>query len=132
LVASPYTKFNETNHTNYNQVSMFRTIEQILGIPPMNIQDATAMPMFDCFNEKADTRPYVSIPNRIPLNEMNKDLSQLKGPALHYAKKSMQPQFDHVDSGNDDLFNRILWFAANGKKSYPAKFSGKDDDDDDD
>jgi len=42
MVASPYTHFDETNHTNYNQVSMIRTIEQILGIPPMNIQDATA------------------------------------------------------------------------------------------
>jgi hypothetical protein len=31
-----------------------------------------------------------------------------------------------------DLFNRIIWFAANGKKSYPSKYSGKDDDDDDD
>lgn len=132
LVASPYTKFDETNHTNYNQVSMIRTIEQILGIPPMNIQDATAMPMFDCFTNVADTSPYVSVPNQIPLDEMNKDLSQLKGPALHYAKKSMHPQFDHVDAGNDDLFNRIVWFAVNGKKPYPAKYSGKDNDDDDD
>ncbi len=132
LVASPYTKFDDTNHTNYNQVSMVRTMEQILGIPPMNIQDATAMPMFDCFTENADNTAYVALPNEIPLDEMNKDLSQLKGPALHYAKKSMEPQFDHVDSGNDALFNRIIWFASNGKKPYPAKFSGKDDDDDDD
>ncbi len=132
LVASPYTRFDQANHTNYNQVSMVRTIEQILGIPPMNIQDATAMPMFDCFNSTPDVSPYISVPNNIPLNEMNKDLSQLKGPALHYAKKSMHPQFDHIDAGNDALFNRIVWFAANGKKPYPAKYSGKDDDDDDD
>jgi len=132
MIASPYTRFDETNHTNYNQVSIVRTIEQILGLPPMNIQDATAMPMFDCFNEKADTSPYVSVPNQIPLNEMNKELSQLKGPALHYAKKSMLPMFDHIDAGDDDLFNRILWFAANGKKSYPTKYSGKDNVDDDD
>lgn len=131
LVASPYTKFDETNHTNYNQVSMVRTIEQILGLPPMNIQDATAMPMFDCFTEMADTKPYVSVPNRIPLNEMNPDLSQLKGTALHFAKKSMEPQFDHIDAGDDDLFNRILWFASKGKKPYPAKYSGKDNDDND-
>lgn len=131
LVASPYTRFDETNHTNYNQVSMFRTIEQILGLPPMNIQDATAMPMFDCFIKTPDTTPYVSVPNEIPLNEMNKELSQLKGPALHYAKKSMEPQFDHIDAGDDDLFNRIIWFASNEKKPYPAKYAGKDDDDDD-
>ena len=132
LLVSPYTKVNKTNHTNYNQVSMVRTMEQILGLPPMNIMDATAMPMFDCFTKVPDYSPFISVPNNIPLNEMNKDLSQLKGTALHYAKKSNQPQFDHVDAGNDDLFNRIIWFAAKGKKSYPSKYSGKDLDDDDD
>ena len=132
LVVSPYTKFNKTNHTNYNQVSMYRTIEQILGLPPMNIMDATAVPMFDCFTGVANSEPYIAVPNQIPLDEMNKELSQLKGKELHFAKKSMLPEFDHVDSGNDDLFNRIIWFAANGKKPYPSKFSGKDNDDDDD
>lgn len=132
LVASPYTKFDETNHTNYNQVSMVRTMEQILGLPPMNIQDATAMPMFDCFIGNPDSSPYISVSNEIPLDEMNKKLSQLNGKALHYAKKSMHPQFDRVDAGNDDLFNRIIWFASNSKKPYPAKFSGDDDGDEDD
>ncbi len=130
LIASPYTRFETKNHTNYNQVSMVRTIEQILGLPPMNIQDATAMPMFDCFNATADNTAYTAVPNQIPLNEMNPDLSQLKGSALHYAKKSLQPQFDHIDAGDDALFNRIVWFATQRKKPYPAKYSGKDADDD--
>ncbi|MCG6187969.1 bifunctional YncE family protein/alkaline phosphatase family protein [Maribellus maritimus] len=132
MVASPYTRFEKTNHTNYNQVSMIRTIEQILGLPPMNIMDATAMPMFNCFNSSADYSPYVSVPNQIPLDEMNSELSELKGPALHYAKKSMEPQFERVDAGDDELFNRIIWFAMKGKKPYPEKYSGKDEDDDDD
>ena len=132
MIASPYTKFKKTNHTNYNQVSMVRTMEQILGLPPMNIMDATAMPMFDCFTSIANTEPYIAVPNQIPLDEMNKELSQLKGKELHFAKKSMLPEFDRIDSGNDDLFNRIIWFAANGKKPYPAKFSGKENDEDDD
>jgi len=132
LVASPYTRFDATNHTNYNQVSMVRTIEQILGIPPMNIQDATAMPMFDCFSASPDKSSFVSIPNKIELDEMNPDLSKVNGTALHFAKKSMHPQFDRVDAGNDALFNRIIWSATMGDKPYPAKYSGKDDDDDDD
>lgn len=132
LVASAYTKFDETNHTNYNQVSMVRTIEQILGLPPMNIQDATAMPMFDCFVSTPDLSPFVSVPNEIPLDEMNPDLSQLKGTALHYAKKSMEPQFDRVDAGSDQLLNRIVWFATKGNKNYPAKYSGKEEEEDED
>jgi YVTN family beta-propeller protein len=127
-IISPYSKLKKTIHTNYNQVSMFRTIEQILGLPPLNIQDATAMPMFDCFSEVADHSTFLSVPNLIPLDEMNKGLSQLRGTALHYAQKSSEPQFERIDTGEDELFNRIIWFASNGKKPYPGKFSGKDDD----
>ncbi|MGD9555806.1 MAG: bifunctional YncE family protein/alkaline phosphatase family protein [Mangrovibacterium sp.] len=131
MVISPYSRLSRTIQTNYNQVSMFRTIEQILGLPPMNIQDATAMPMFECFTKTANLQPYVSVPNQIPLDEMNKGLSQLKGKALHYARKSLEPQFDGIDSGDDALLNKILWFATNSKKAYPAKFAGKEEEDDD-
>jgi YVTN family beta-propeller protein len=131
LVMSPFSKMKTTVHTNYNQTSMVRTIEQILGIPPMNIGDATAMPMFDCFSFIPDISPYQSLPNLIPLNEMNKPLSALKGIELHNAKKSMEPQFDLIDAGDDNLFNHILWYAIQGKQSFPHKYSGKVGDDDD-
>ncbi|MCF6332707.1 MAG: hypothetical protein L3J11_05425 [Draconibacterium sp.] len=130
LIASPYSKLNKTVRTNYNQISLIRTIEQILGLPPMNIMDATAMPMFDCFSDVPNYKPFNSVLNETPLDEMNKDLSQLKGTALHFAKKSMEPQFDKIDAGDDALFNRILWNATNKNKPYPVKYSGKDDDDD--
>jgi len=129
MVVSPYSKLKKTVHTNYNQVSLVRTIEQILGIPPMNISDATAMPMFDCFSATPDYTPFQSLSNQIPLDEMNKELPQLKGTALHYAKKSLEPQFDHIDTGNDELFNRIIWYAMKGKEQFPNMYSGKDEDD---
>jgi YVTN family beta-propeller protein len=119
MAISPYSRTGSLVHTNYNQVSMVRTIEQILGIPPMNIMDATAMPMFDCFTTEPDLRPYAALKNEIPLDEMNPPLSALKGKALHYARRSMEPQFDGIDDGNEELFNRILWFAAKGKAPYP-------------
>ena len=112
---------------------MVRTIEQILGLPPMNIQDAIANPMTDCFTGQPDKTPYKAIPNNIPIDELNPPLSSLTGKALHFAKKSMLPEFDGVDAGNDDLLNRILWFAAKGNTPYPSKFAGaesKDDDED--
>lgn len=130
VVVSPYSKRGVTIRTNYNQVDMVRTIEQILGLPPMNISDATAIPMFDCFDYKPDLTPFRSVPNQIPLDEMNAKTSQLKGKALHYALKSMEPQFEHMDSGDDALFNRIVWFASKGKKAYPKKYAGKDEDGD--
>lgn len=132
MVLSPYSKMKTTVRTNYNQTSMVRTIEQILGIPPMNIGDATAMPMFDCFSFTADRTPYAAVPNRIPLDEMNKSLSELHGAELDYALKSLDPQFDQIDAGEDDLFNRILWFAMKGEHAYPANYSGTDDDEEGD
>jgi YVTN family beta-propeller protein len=124
LVISPYSRLKKTNHTYYTQPSMVRTIEQILGLPPMNIQDAIANPMFDCFTSIPDKSQYKALPNKIPIDEMNPQILSLKGKALYYAKKSLLPEFDGVDSGNDDLLNRILWYAAKGSAPYPAKYAG--------
>jgi hypothetical protein len=120
LVISPYSNLNRTIHTNYNQTSLVRTIEQILGLPPMNIIDATALPMFDCFTNKKSNYRYSTILNKIPLNEMNKPLSLLKGKARHYAKLSVNTAFKEVDGGDDDNMNRILWFDAKGEIKYPV------------
>ncbi len=120
LVISPCSILNRTIHTNYNQTCMVRTIEQILGLPPMNIIDATAMPMFDCFTNKKSNYSYTRIPNKIPLNEMNKPLSVLKGKAKFFAKLSANAAFKEVDGGDDDNMNRILWYNAKGDKKYPG------------
>lgn len=124
LVLSPYSRMKNTNHTYYTQPSIVRTIEQILGLPPMNIQDAIASTMADCFINEKNLTPYEAIPNNIPLNEMNPELTSLSGKALHFARKSLLPEFDGIDTGNDDLMNRILWFASKGNTPYPVKFEG--------
>jgi hypothetical protein len=129
LVISPYSKLNKTIHTFYTQPSVIRTIELILGLPPMNIMDAIANPMTDCFNSTPDLTPYKSAPNNIPLTEMNSELTSLNGRALHFARKSLLPEFDGIDSGNDDLMNRILWFASKGDIPYPSKYGGTIDSD---
>ena len=43
----------------------------------------------------------------------------------------MLPEFDRVDAGDDDLLNRILWFAAKGNTPYPSKFAGAENDKED-
>jgi len=127
MVISPYSRTGTVVHTNYNQPSMIRTIEQILGLPPMNIMDATAKPMFNCFTAQADLTPYKALSNLIPLDEMNPPLSALKGTELHFAEKSLDPQFDGIDSGNDELFNQILWHAMKGKQKFPKRYIGKEE-----
>jgi YVTN family beta-propeller protein len=135
MVISPYSRLSTTVHNYYTQPSMVRTIEQILGLTPMNIQDAIANPMSSCFKATPDMTPYSAIPNKIPLDEMNKPLQSLSGNERYFAEKSMLPEFEGIDKGDDDLLNRILWFAAWGDTPYPAHLAGpvsKDGDDDDD
>ncbi len=134
LVLSPYSRLKKTVHTNYNQTCIVRTIEQILGIPPMNAIDATALPMFDAFTGTFNNAPYTFLKNNIPLDEMNKSAATLSGNAKKFAELSSSPQFDHVDKGDDDLLNRIIWFSVKGNAPYPKNMTlplklRKDDDD---
>jgi len=128
LVISPYSRLKSVNHTFYTQPSLVRTIEQILGLPPMNIQDAIANTMTDCFTDKPDITTYTAIPSKIPINELTAPLTSLTGKALHFARKSMLPEYDGIDTGDDDMLNRILWFAAKGNTAYPSKFAGAESD----
>ena len=128
MVISPYSKQNKVISTDYNQTSMIRTIEQILGLPPMNIMDATATPMFDVFTDKPDYSPYGSLKNQIPLNEMNPPLTALNGKQKRYAIASELMAQKGIDAGNDDLFNKIIWSSVEPNEPYPARYAGEDDD----
>jgi hypothetical protein len=99
---------------------MFRTIENILGIPPLNRFDVAALPMSDCFTEQPDFTPYTVLKNNIPLDKINPSLKDLSGDALFWAKKSLDQDLEDVDRIDDDTFNRILWHAIKGyDRPYP-------------
>ncbi|WP_240735051.1 bifunctional YncE family protein/alkaline phosphatase family protein [Hymenobacter sp. UV11] len=131
FVVSAYSRLRRPVHKNYNQTGMLRSIEQILGLPPMNNVDATALPLFECFTDRPNFAPFRSRPNRVPLNQLNPPLSKLTGAALRFGRLSTSPEFDHIDNGRDDVLNRIIWFATKGRQPYPAALSGPADDDDD-
>ncbi len=121
-VASPYTKRGKVVSTQYNQTSLLRTIELILGLPPMNQMDATAMPMFDCFQDTPDLTPFVALTNNIPLDQMNPEPKKVADPLLRkYAFASARLPLRAVDQCPEDLLNRILWHAMKGSQApYPA------------
>ncbi len=129
---SPYTKRGEVISTQYNTTSIIRTIEQILGLPPMNQFDASATPMSDCFTEKADFTPYKALPANIPLDQMNTPVQQIKDALLQInAIKSATLNFREVDKAPEDVLNRILWHAMKGSAApYPEWAVGRDEDDD--
>ncbi len=120
--ASPYTKRGAVVSTQYNTTSILRTIEQILGLPPMNQFDATATPMFDCFTETPDFTPFETVPNNIPLDTMNPSKKKITDALLRRnAEVSAQLNFRQIDACPEDTLNRILWHSVKGSAApYPA------------
>jgi YVTN family beta-propeller protein len=133
-VVSPYTKRRQVISTQYNQTSVLRTMELILGLPPMNQMDATATPMSDCFTVTPDLTPYTALSNNIPLNRLNPAARSINDRVLRrdaYASEKLP--LDEVDKCPEDELNRILWHAMMGSyEPYPvwAVKLVKDDDDD--
>jgi len=120
--ASPYTRRGAVVGTQYNTTSLLRTIEQILGLPPMNQFDATATPMFDCFTDKPDFRPFESVPANVPLDAMNPPQEKIADALLRrHAVLSGRLDFRRVDACPEDTLNRILWHAVKGSSApYPS------------
>jgi YVTN family beta-propeller protein len=120
LVISPYTRRGEVVSTYYSQINMVRTIENILGLPPMNQLDMSAEPMADCFTGKPDFSRYRAVKNNIPLDQLNPPLVSLSGDQLYWARKSMEQDLDDVDRIDEDIFNRAIWHSVKGyNRPYP-------------
>ncbi len=110
LVISPYTKRKHLDSTQYTTASMLRTIELILGLPPLSQYDAAARPMFASFTDKPDATPYTHEPARIDL--------EAKNTALAYgADRSQKMDFSEYDRINDFELNEILWYAVKGENA---------------
>ena len=131
---SPYTKRGAVISTRYNTTSILRTIEQILGLPPMNQFDASATPLFDCFTSTPDFAPFESVPSIVPLDTMNPDPRQIADALLRRnARMSARLNFNQIDACPEDTLNRILWHAVRGSAApYPAWAVSLVPDEDDD
>jgi len=119
-VASPYTKRGVTVSMQYNQTSLLRTMELMLGLPPMNQMDATATPMFDCFTNTPDFTAFDAVTNNVPLDEMNPAPKQISDAQMRKdAYVSARLPLQKPDQCPEDVLNRILWRATMGAKPYP-------------
>lgn len=110
LVVSPYTHYGIVDHTMYSSSSMLRTMEEILGLPPLTQYDASATPMWNSFQSKPDLTPYTALKNQIPLDELNVE-------SAYGAKQSIDLPLEHGDAAPDGVYNEILWKAIKGKDS---------------
>ena len=102
--ASPWVKRGTVNSTMYNQESVLRTIELILGLHPLSTFDAAARPMFSVFGNAAAAQPY-STEKALDLHSMSSIRRIPWRPSA-----PIKLRFDDADEIDDDELNAILWF----------------------
>jgi len=107
FVAGGFVKRGFVDHTMYSTSSMLRTMELILGIPPMSQYDAAATPMWRCFTNVANTKAYTSIIPNISLNEKNTAMNE-------WQKRSEKFDLTKEDAVPDLEFNVVLWHGLKG------------------
>jgi hypothetical protein len=121
LVASPYAKRGTVVHDYYSQLNITRTIEQILGLPPMNQLDLATKPMYDVFTDKPNFTPYNAVSNQVPLDTLNPAPAALSGPAKVWAQWASGQNYTTEDAVNMEQSNRLIWYSSNRfTKPYPG------------
>jgi len=114
LVISPFVKRRVVDSEMYSTVSMLRTVELLLGLPPMTQHDAAAAPMVNSFMAKPDLSGFMALPARIDL--MTRNPPQGYGAAI-----SARMDFSDYDRIDEDALNRVLWHSIKGADvPYPA------------
>ena len=137
FIVGPYVKKHFVDSKRYNTVNFLVTMERILGIAPLNINDANAAPMANAFNINSNGKwtftatpsPYLSL-TTLPIPGLPKPTITASVRPLHDAEwwaahtKGMDFSVeDHLDSAK---FNRVVWQGVMGNKPYPFFRTGKD------
>jgi len=147
LMISPYAKRGVVLDNYYTQLNMVKTIEQILGIQPMNQEDRAAEPMFSAFTNHPDFTPYNALPNQIPLTAglagvtAGTPAQAVRSAAVgsattvipaammaiyqQWAAWSTHQHFGgakpNEDLANPAMLNRLDWYSATGwVRPYPG------------
>ena len=136
-IVSPYAVQNgPTDHTYYTQVNMTRTIEQILGLTPMNQFDLVASPMRTDFVKgtppAANFEPWTHVPNQVPLDDgvssssadpaSSKRVKELRAAWLHKKAQIFAGKLTKADSEDPDTVNHLNWYLSTGfTRPYPGE-----------
>jgi DNA-binding beta-propeller fold protein YncE len=107
LVASPFAKRGFVDHSFYSTSGMLRSMELILGLPPMSMYDAAATPMFNAFQSTPDLSGYRRLTPNVALDEKNP--ANATGAAL-----SLSMDFSDADLTPEQPLNEILWHSVKG------------------
>ena len=127
-IVSPYAVQNgPTDHTYYTQVNMTRTIEQILGLSPLNQYDLVASPMLTDFTNTPNTAPWTHVPNLVPLDMGVTTSAAVKPTSLEFGWQALKTKMfagktDKADSVDPDTLNHYDWYEATQyTRPYPGE-----------
>ena len=110
FVAGPYVKRHAVVHNMYSTSGVLRTIELILGLPPMSQYDAGAKPLYACFTNRPDFTPYTHAPAQIDIHQRNVAVNAS-------SKKSEGFDFSREDAVPDLELNEVVWKSVKGENS---------------
>ena len=110
-LASPYAR-GGVQHEHYTTSGVLRTIELILGLPPLTPYDAGARTLAAAFTATPDLRPFDAL-------EPQTDLDAKNAATAYRAGDSGRLDFAHADAVPDGTLNDILWHATRGDAPEP-------------
>jgi YVTN family beta-propeller protein len=110
LIAGPYVKHDAVIHHMYSTSGVLRTMELILGLPPMSQYDAAALPLYDCFSDTPDMATYVVKPAQVDLEQRNIAVNES-------SKRSDKFNFAEEDKVPDLELNEIIWKSVKGENA---------------
>jgi hypothetical protein len=134
LVAGAYVKQGAVVSSLYNTINFLRTIEEVLGLPPLNLNDALARPMADIFNTTPSAWTFTAKPSlylyntRLPLppKPVGAIVPKPAHDVKYWARVTKGMDFSDADHIDGAAYNRILWKGIMGNKPYPATPTGLD------
>jgi hypothetical protein len=122
LVISKYSPLPQTSvssqkpfvdHTFYTTINMVRTIESLLGVPPMNSNDGRAAAMAPLFTGPGTQQPFVA-------DYRNRDNGLIYEMNTKDWKEGANLDFKHADAIDTALLNKFLWQDRMGEAPMPS------------
>jgi YVTN family beta-propeller protein len=115
LLISAYNRPGALVHEFHNTVSLIRTMELLLGMEPLNLLDATAVPV-DIFQREPDLRPYKAVLPTLALDNLfTPDTHDIA--ALYWMRRTAEQDTEHADMADPRVLNEAIWFSARGGAS---------------
>jgi len=137
-VVGPYVKHNAIVSTRYTTVNMIRTMEDVLGVGYLNLNDSQQRPMTDVFDKNQASWTFSPIASTVlvgtqaSIAQPNAEVQFAEGPvvvpthdAAYWDKVTEGFDFSDADRIPYDRYNKVLWEGLMGDKPYPTLRSGK-------